>query len=184
MEVRNPNVRKAILTRLAPILQNTNVVEDEVKKVTPLHCFRFTDVPFSVLYLSQNRGRNQAVMYTPSTDSMVYHFLRFGDEVFKAGRVFYGQFLNETFHVYDLVMEFGHLLDKLPLFKRLNKTNLTIDNDSVYDPILSTCRVVVAEATFDGFEETYKEQMQIKFKSIALRFHVTNVDSTALPALV
>ena len=159
----------ALLKRVSAALDHGKAMQyvERAPDAKLVYSYHLCDIPTSYLYMSKHSQRNQTVLFQPAAGGGydVYTTIqRFDQSVFDADILLEGQLSQstvieqQTFLVSDIVMYKGRLLNRTPLYKRMQLCNRLIDYYHVHDPILAgALRVQVKEHTSPEFVESFTE---------------------------
>lgn len=185
--INSPTATAALVKRVAPALNHGDALKyvERAADARPVYTYHLCDVPTSYLYLSKHQQRNQTVLLEPGSSGGYTAYTttqRFDQSVFDGDVLLEGQLKPSTalepevFLVSDIVMYRGRLMNRTPLYRRLQLCNRLIDYYYVYDPILAgPLRIQVKEHTTEEFLSSFTEYVH----ACCYRGKVQSMDSNA-----
>lgn len=162
MKQLNKVVNDAIINRLSqyygltlfkPHLRN-NVHLFKQDIIDYNHIVHFNiNLPLSYLFLTKNKHNNQCLLIT---NSVIYEcFQRFKDYVYDQDILLVGYYYPNTkqFLVLDLVIS-NNVIERSNIIERIQKCNMIMYYDYIYDPILSSFDISVLDYVEYNFIES------------------------------
>lgn len=119
----------------------------------------YIDIPRSYIFLTRNKNKNQCFLITENAVQFENH--RFADVAYSNDILLEGYQTEDLFLVEDIIIHENHVLNT-SIDRRLHILNDLLDHKYVYDPILSTSKIILMDYVSHNYIKDFWQNYRLK----------------------